>query len=47
MFIGKTVPKLIVNLGKSTVGLLSFAKKNGLDVRGAEKKVGELELDIE
>lgn len=47
MFIGKTVPKLIVNLGKSTVGLISFARKNGLDVRGAEKKVGELELDIE
>ena len=42
-FIGKTVPKLIVNLGKSSIGLLSFARKNGLDTSKADDI--ELELD--
>tara|TARA_B100000700_G_C14835271_1_gene756523 strand:+ start:219 stop:926 length:708 start_codon:yes stop_codon:yes gene_type:complete len=31
LFVGKNVPKLIVSLGKSSVGLITFAKKNGLD----------------
>jgi hypothetical protein len=43
LFIGKTVPKLIVNLGKSSIGLLSFARKNGLDTSKADDI--ELELD--
>tara|TARA_B100000768_G_scaffold56628_1_gene55094 strand:- start:316 stop:1011 length:696 start_codon:yes stop_codon:yes gene_type:complete len=43
LFIGKTVPKLIVNLVKSSVGLLSFARKNGLDTSKADDI--ELELD--
>lgn len=43
LFIGKNVPKLIVNLGKSSVGLLRFAKKNGLDTSAAD----EIELDLE
>jgi hypothetical protein len=43
LFIGKTVPKLIVNLGKSSIGLLSFARKNGLDT----SKADEIELDLD
>ena len=43
LFIGKTVPKLIVNLGKSSIGLLTFARKNGLDT----SKADEIELDLE
>ncbi len=43
LFIGKNVPRLIVNLGKSSVGLLTFARKNGLDTSAAD----EIELDIE
>ena len=43
LFIGKNVPKLIVNLGKSSVGLLRFARKNGLDTSAAD----DIELDME
>ena len=43
LFIGKNVPKLLVNLGKSSVGLLRFARKNGLDTSAAD----EIELDLE
>jgi hypothetical protein len=42
MFIGKSAPKLIVNLGKSSKDLLTFAKKNDLDTSGAD----DIELDM-
>jgi hypothetical protein len=42
MFIGKSAPKLIVNLGKSSKDLLTFAKKKDLDTSGAD----DIELDM-
>ena len=42
LFIGKNTPKLIVNLGKSSKDLLTFAKKNDLDTSGAD----DIELDM-
>tara|TARA_B110000003_G_C16612242_1_gene519917 strand:- start:1144 stop:1821 length:678 start_codon:yes stop_codon:yes gene_type:complete len=42
LFIGRNTPKLIVNLGKSSKDLLSFAKKNDLDTSGAD----DIELDM-
>lgn len=36
LFVGKNAPKLIVNLGKSSKDLLTFAKKNDLDTSAAD-----------
>lgn len=43
LFVGKNVPKLIVSLGKSSVGLLTFARKNDLDTSEAKaaNKMGD------
>ena len=35
MFVVKNVPKLIINIGKSSKGLLTYSKQNGLDVSEA------------
>jgi len=42
LFVGKNAPKLIVNLGKSSKDLLTFAKKNDLDTSGAD----DIEFDM-
>ena len=36
LFVGKNAPKLIVNLGKSSKDLITFAKKNDLDTSGSD-----------
>ena len=36
LFVGKNAPKLIVNLGKSSKDLITFAKKNDLDTSAAD-----------